>query len=108
MGTQLTSKADFRKFIGLAADLTELNTEMLTEKGFTPTETITKIRAELTEADASEAAKVEAHKVAEVATDKASDDLEKAYKSTSLMIKIIEGYLGSDHPLVKELKALRN
>ena len=105
---KLTSQADFRKFIGLAADLTELNTDMLTAEGFSPTETITKIRAEIVKADASEAAKIEAFKAAEVATTAAEKDLAEAYKTTSSMIKIIEGYLGSDHPLVKELKALRN
>jgi type IV secretory pathway protease TraF len=105
---KLTSHADYHKFVGTAADLVELNTEMLTAKGYTPTDAIAKIRQELTTADASEAAKLEAFKVAEVATDTAEKDLATAYKPTSSMIKIIEGYLGSDHPLVKELKSMRN
>jgi len=96
-----------RDFVTQLIVVLEQNAQLLTAKGFDPSEKIASLKAEVTAADQAEGKQIEAMAAAKDATKLANDKLDIAYTDGSATVDLITGLLGKKDNLVIEIKKLR-
>lgn len=96
-----------RDFVQQVIVLVNQNASLLTAAGFDPTTRSGQLQTELQTADEAEGAQQNAQAAALDATKVAQETLKVAYEDASAVINLIEGLLGKDHGLVRQLRQLR-
>lgn len=101
------SESKRRDFVSQLIVILEQNAQLLTDKGFDPSDKIAQLQTELTAADDAEGKQLEAMAAAKDATQLANDTLTVAYTDGSATVDLITGLLGKKDNLVSEIKKLR-
>ncbi|MGQ8338408.1 hypothetical protein ACUNWD_17770 [Sunxiuqinia sp. A32] len=96
-----------RDFVQQVLVIVNQNASLLTDAGFDPTPRTGQLQTELQTADDAEGAQQNAQAAALDATKVAQQTLEVAYNDASAVVNLIEGLLGKDHGLVRQLRQLR-
>ncbi len=96
-----------RDFVSQLIVIMEHNAELLTSKGYDPTNKIGELKEELAEADEAEAEQAQAMAAAKDATVVANNTLDVAYTDGSATVDLISGLLGKTDNLVNEIRKLR-
>ncbi|WP_339138657.1 MAG: hypothetical protein WGN25_10060 [Candidatus Electrothrix sp. GW3-4] len=101
------TEAKKRDFVTQIITLVEENQEVLTDKGFDPTERVDELKNKKTTADTAEIEQQEAAAKAKEATAEANRTLDDAYNDASDFADLISGLLGKDDELVKKMRKFR-
>jgi len=96
-----------RDFISQMISLVEAEQDVLTDKGFNPTERLDALKVKKQASDSAETAQQEAAARAKEATSQANLTLEDAYKDASDFADLISGLLGKNNELVKKMRKFR-
>ncbi|WP_163708444.1 hypothetical protein [Mangrovibacterium lignilyticum] len=106
----MTSLTESRKrdFIKQLLLLIANQSAALTAAGLDPTTRTTLLQGKYDTATAAEAQQKEAQAQAKTATETSQLALKEAYTEASSMVALLTGTLGKDHPLVEEIRKMRN
>lgn len=96
-----------RDFVAQMISLVEAEQDVLTDKGFNPTERLDALKVEKQAADSAETAQQEAAAKAQEATAQANQTLATAYKDASDFADLMSGLLGKDNELVRKMRKFR-
>lgn len=101
------TEAKKRDFVTQIITLVEENQEVLSDKGFDPTNRVDELKVKKTTADTTEIEQQKAAARAKEATAEANRTLDDAYDDASDFADLISGLLGKDDELVKKMRKFR-
>ncbi|MGF7137951.1 hypothetical protein [Roseimarinus sediminis] len=96
-----------RDFINQIKKILEENAEPISQAGFDPLPKIEALSSKAAAVEAAEVKQQQAQAAAKDATKLARNTLSEAYKEASETVSLLEGLLGKDHNLIKEIKKMR-
>ena len=97
-----------RDFIRQIIEFLTEQTQLLSAAGFDPAETITALTGLADTSDDKETFQHTATVSAVIATSASVASTAAAYKKVSETMEIVAGFLGEDHPIVREMRKIRN